>query len=666
MRLFTTLAALATAAVAAIALPSLAQPGPSLTPTQPRQELAESPPPPTTPPGQPQLTRQDVEAWMDGYVPYALQRGDVAGAVVVVVKDGQVLMEKGYGYSDLKTRTPVDPQKTLFRPGSVSKLFTWTAVMQQVERGKINLDADINTYLPKDFQIPPRNGKPITMRHIMTHTPGFEEQIKNLLAADPKVSLEAHLKNWVPKRIFDPGTTPAYSNYATALAGYVVERVSGQNFNDYLDANIFRPLGMNSSSFRQPLPANLAANMSKGYETASGGEAKPYENVSLYPAGSLASTGDDMGKFMIAHLNGGAGLLKPETARLMHTTGYTVIPGVHRMLLGFYEQDHNGHRALGHGGDTQWFHSNLHLMPDDRVGVFISMNSAGRDGASGTIRSYLWEGFVDRYFPDARPAVPSIDAKTAKEHAQLIAGNYVSSRRADSSFLSFLELLGQPKVIANPDGTISIAMLTGASGQPKKWREVAPFVWEEVGGTARIAAEVKDGKVVRFTGDEVSPFMMFTKAGFAHDTSWMLPALIAALVILLLTALLWPITALVRRRYRGEFPLSGNEARAYRLVRIGSLLTVLVFAGWAGLVVAMFSEFSMLTAKTDPYIWILQILGVIVFFGTFLIAAWNAWLVWKGRRSWFAKLWSTLLVLASLMVLFVALNYHLIGFGVNY
>src|SRR5688572_29458954 len=157
MRLIATIAALAAAAAAAIALPSLAQPGPSLAPPAPREEAADSPPLPETPTSQPELTGQDVEAWLDGYMPYALQRGDIAGAVVVVVKDGQVLLEKGYGYADLKTRTPVDPQKTLFRPGSVSKLFTWTAVMQQVERGKINLDADINTYLPKDLQIPPRN-----------------------------------------------------------------------------------------------------------------------------------------------------------------------------------------------------------------------------------------------------------------------------------------------------------------------------------------------------------------------------------------------------------------------------------------------------------------------------------------------------------------------------
>ncbi len=216
------------------------------------------------------LTATDAEAWLDGYMPYALKRGGVAGAVVVVVKDGQVLVEKGYGVSDTKTGAPVDPKKTLFRPGSVSKLFTWTAVMQQVEAGKIDLDADVNKYL--DFKIPPRDGKPVTMRNIMTHTTGFEETSKGLIVLEPKnlPTLEHELKKWVPTRVFAPGTTPAYSNYGAALAGYIVQRVSGEDFDAYVENHIFKPLGMANATFRQPLPASLAPQMSKGYNSADG------------------------------------------------------------------------------------------------------------------------------------------------------------------------------------------------------------------------------------------------------------------------------------------------------------------------------------------------------------------------------------------------------------
>jgi CubicO group peptidase (beta-lactamase class C family) len=665
MRLFPAIAALVGAAL--LAAPSIAQqPGPSLGPPTPKPSMGQDPaPPPAPPPGPARLTAPDVEAWLDGYMPYALERGDVAGAVVVVVKDGQLLFEKGYGYSDVKARKPVDPKVTLFRPGSVSKLFTWTAVMQQVERGKLNLDADVNQYL--DFKIPPRDGKPVTLRNIMTHTAGFEEQIKGLIAVDVPEPLGKHLKRWIPNRIYAPGTSPAYSNYATALAGYIVERASGMSFDDYVERNIFQPLGMQHSSFRQPLQPALLANASKGYQLASSGEAKPYEFVSLAPAGSLAMTGDDMSKFMIAHLSNGGPLLKPETTKYMHDTALTLVPGVNRMLLGFYEQNRNGHRAIGHGGDTQWFHSDLHLFPDDGIGIFISVNSASRDGSVGPIREHFADAFADRYLPPASPAAATkVDAKTAAEHARMIAGTYRSSRRADSSFLALLELAGQTKVNVNPDGTISASLLRGVNGAPKKFEEISPFIWQEVGGQARIGVVVENGKIVRFTGDELAPFMTFDRTTAAHDTGWIVPALVAAIVALLLTGLLWPVVALVRRKYRGEFALTGREATAYRWVRIASLATVAVFVAWGVTIFRMFSDFTLLSSKMDGVVTILHIVGIVVFIGAFLIALWNAWLVWKGRRSWFSKLWSVVLVLSMLMILYVARTYHLIGFGVNY
>src|SRR5882672_4656259 len=214
------------------------------------------------------LTADDVNAWLDGYMPYALETGDIAGAVVAVVKDGAILTERGYGYSDKEKKTPVDPKTTLFRPGSVSKLVTWTAVMQQVEQGKIDLDADVNKYL--DFKIPPLDGKPVTMRNIMQHTAGFEEAVKGIISEDPKSpSYDALLKAWVPTRVFPVGSTPAYSNYAASLAGYIVQRVSGESFDDYLDQHIFAPLDMKYSTFRQPLPKELEPLMSKGYPQAS-------------------------------------------------------------------------------------------------------------------------------------------------------------------------------------------------------------------------------------------------------------------------------------------------------------------------------------------------------------------------------------------------------------
>src|ERR1700689_5521102 len=237
-------------------------PAPATPASPPQQDGKAAPITPTEPTTARQLTKEDVDAWLDGYMPYALATGDIAGAVVAVVKDGQIVTERGFGYADVEKRTPVDPKLTLFRPGSVSKLFTWTAVMQQVEQGKIDLDADVNQYL--DFKIPARDGKPVTMRQLMQHVAGFEEQAKGIMSDDPKSpGFEPLLKQWVPERVFVPGTTPAYSNYGASLAGYIVQRASGGSFDDSLDKHIFAPLDMTHSTFRQPLPANLEPLMSQ-------------------------------------------------------------------------------------------------------------------------------------------------------------------------------------------------------------------------------------------------------------------------------------------------------------------------------------------------------------------------------------------------------------------
>src|SRR6204780_1715066 len=260
----------------------------------------------------PALTQSDADAWLDGFMPYTLESNDIAGAVVIIVKDGQVLTQRGFGYADVAARKRVDPAATMFRAGSISKLFTWTAVMQLVEQHKIDLDADVNQYL--DFKIPPYGSKPITLRNLMTHTPGFEEAFKGGIRFSGQVPpLDEVLKRMLPERVYAPGTTPAYSNYGAGIASYIVQRISGIPFEEYIERNIFAPLDMSHASFRQPLPAQLEPFMAQGYPKASEA-AKPYELISIPGAGSLAVSAPDMARFMISHLNQGAGLMKPETA----------------------------------------------------------------------------------------------------------------------------------------------------------------------------------------------------------------------------------------------------------------------------------------------------------------------------------------------------------------
>jgi CubicO group peptidase (beta-lactamase class C family) len=614
------------------------------------------------------LTREDVNAWASGYMNYALQRGDVAGGVFVVVKNGEILFEQGYGFADVTAQKPIDAKSTLFRPGSISKLFTWTAVMQLVEQGKLNLDTDINEYL--DFKVPARGGKPITLRNIMTHTSGFEEALQGLISSQTSdiLSLESAAKHWVPDQIFAPGSTPAYSNYATGLAGYIVARKSGMSFDDYIEKNIFAPLGMAHSSFRQPLPAPLLAEVSNGYKQASE-PPQPYEFINLAPAGSLASTGDDMSRFMIAHLQEGEyqghRILQAETAKAMHSTALPMIAPLNRMLLGFYESNYNGHRIISHGGDTQWFHSDLHLLMDEGVGYFVSLNSRGKEGAAGPIREALFREFLDRYFPG-----PTLDGKVSPQeaaaHARMMAGHYDSSRRPESSFFKILGLVGETTVGANEDGTLDVSSLHGLADEPVKLREVAPFVWREVNGKLLVAAKENQGSVTRFSSNDLSPFTVFERTPWSQNAAWLMPLLSLSAVVLLLSALGWPFGALARRRYRRPVTLPADILRRYRWSRAACAAVLILSIGWAVAVGSALSNLNLLSGKLDGLFHLLQLTSVVVFLGAPVLAVWYALALPGQGTRWNGLLWNALVVVGCLTFLWVAVVFHLIGFSAHY
>lgn len=649
--------------VALATLPLGAQ-GPAPRETAPEPVAA---PAPATAPSQAEtanLDAADMEAWLDGFLPYALARGEIAGAVVVVVRGDEVVLQKGYGYADVAAREPVTPEGTLFRPGSVSKLFTWTAVMQMVEEGKLDLDTDVNRYL--EFEIPPFEGKPITLRDIMTHTAGFEESIRYLITDDPEavMSLGELMPLALPERVFAPGTTPAYSNYATALAGHIVERASGMNFDDYVDSRIFDPLDMTRSTFRQPLPERLEPLMSEGYAVATG-EPKPFEIVVPGPAGSLSATGADMGKFMMAHLNEGGPLLNPETARMMHDFDAPGVGPLNSMALGFYESWVNGRRAVAHGGDTQWFHSYLWLFPEDAIGLYISMNSDGEEGASGAIRSALFHGFADRYLPGEENQA-RVDEETAREHAAMLAGNYVSSRGSFTNFMRLLGLLGSLEITVGPDGKIAFPALDGLTAGARDWVEIEPFVWQDTATGERLAAEVVDGRVVRVSLDPISPFMVLEPAPAAYNPAWLLPALVASLFLVLLAAVAWPVRALVRRRFGAKFALQERSLLAWRVSRSFAWLTLAAVAGWIWLIISFSSDLGSIGGPLDWLINLLRVLTPVATIGLLVASALHLWLTWQQKRPWTMRVAAFLLVLAAAVLVWVTFGYNLYGFGMVY
>src|SRR3569832_2248389 len=609
------------------------------------------------------LTESDEAALSDGLIPAAMDLSNVAGVVVVVVKDGHVLFQKGYGFADMDKRTPVDPATTLFRPGSGSKLFTWTAVMQLADAGKIDLDADINHYL--DFTIPAAFGKPITMRNLMTHTAGFDETYRSLLIGNPKglEPLRQVLTDDIPARSYPPGEVPAYSNYGATLAGYIVARVSGEKFEDYVQHHIFAPLGMAHATFVQPLPKARAGDMSKGYRLAAG-VAVPFEMINMGPAGGLSASGADMAKFMIAHLEGGGPILSAKAAARMHSVASDLFPGLSPMAHGFYRDDKNGHLVIEHGGDTGVFHSQLSLLLNDHVGLFYSTNTLGAGGGGARLRRAWFNAFINRYFP-APKAKPLPTLASAHDHGAMVAGDYVMSRRADASFTSYLTLFQPVSVKLNPDNTITLSVLMSPAQVPKKWREVKPFLWQEVNGDSYVETRLRDGKVEEIGMDDIGPIIVLQPASF-RLAPWNLYLLIATHTKFVLTLIFWPVKAVLRWRYDRRFALTGRAKLLYRLTRLTALADLVFLAGFPLIFQTLTVSLASHSASIDMVWRVFQVFGVIGIIGTIAVAL-NFWTALGDRgRPWWTKVTDGLLLVAALATVWFAFSQNLLSPGLIY
>jgi len=598
------------------------------------------------------LDRADLEAWLDGMVPYALKSGDLAGVVVVVVKDGTVLLQKGYGYANVAKKIRMDPEQSMVRIGSTSKLFTWTAVMQLVEQGRLDLDRDVNDYL--DFKIPREFGKPITLRDLMNHRAGFEEGLKDILRTDPQglPSTESYLKEHPRPMLFPPGEVPAYSNYGASLAGYIVQRVSGEPFERYIDLHILLPLAIAHTSFDQPLPERFANAAAKGYQTASG-PPSAYEQIVTRPAGSATTTGADMARFMIAHLSPGPGgdatILRPETVQHMHSPSEDALPGFATMAHGFFRETRNGRVVIGHGGDTVVFHAELDLLPSEQTGIFYSFNSRGREDAVYGARMALLDGFMDRYFP-------------ASADAQRIAGRYESSRRVEHGFLSTFYLLQQSVISANPDGTISAPGFLEPA--PVTFREIAPQVWRQLGDRRQLALQTIGG--VKTVVDSEDPTSVLQAVPFKRSAPLNLTVLLGSCLVLALTLLTWLLSPWLREP-RGIPERSATEFRRWRRRLRGAVaFDALYLTAWFVVLRPVLTlDLQFYRGDTDVIIRSLQVAGLLAI-AACALGIWSAWRLSRMNLPRARRIWAYLVAASLVGVVWIGYMGRLLRFRVNY
>ncbi|WP_201313854.1 serine hydrolase domain-containing protein [Dyella sp. EPa41] len=597
-----------------------------------------------------ELTAGDLQPWLDGQMAKAMSNGNIAGAVAVVVKDGNVVVSKGYGYADVAAKKPVDPASTMFRVASVSTLFTWTAVMQLVEQHKLELDADINRYL--DVRIPPRDGKPVTLRDLMTHTAGFEDVLRDRYATDTAslMSNEAWVKRWVPARIHPPGEVPAYSTYGAALAGYIVQRVSGMPFDTYVERHVFTPLDMQHASFRQPPPAGMQADAAPGYHGADA-TPQPPTGWTAAPADALSISGEDMARFMIAHLQfgraGEAQLLEQASVKEMHGYLRTAIPGLPGMALGFARMDRDGQAILGQGGDIPGFHSLVALFPEQHAGLFIAVE--GNPDARWLRRQA--DDFDARYFPPL-PQLKLPTLATAKAHAGQLAGRYTSSITSQSNVLSLRALFHEVRIDVAADGTLRIPQLG-----PESWREVKPYVWVDDASGHQLAALVRDGTMRMWSIDTLSPTQVFLPA-----TEWTPARVCTVLTVLLgilaLIALSWPVAALLRKRGIGPALPEGDE-RWYRLSRITPVLYLLFAGGWALMLPRLGAP------QLEMRLLLLQVMGLLAVLGTIPVAI-ETLRAWRTPGAWWRRIGGIVLLFACLGAIAFIVHFHLLGPSYNY
>jgi len=527
--------------------------------------------------------------FLDDLLGRQMEEYHIAGAAVSVVKDGKPFFAKGYGYADLENGIPVDPEQTGFRIGSVTKLFTWTAVMQLVEQGKLDLDADINTYL--DFHIPDTYPQPITLKHLLTHTPGFEDRFFEVLASDTNDLLPTRewLVSHMPARVRPPGIAAAYSNYGTSLAGYIVARVAGQPYDQYIQENILNPLGMVHSTAQSPIPPDLRPQASVGYTYVDGGfQAFPdyLGQPAFVPAAAMSASATDMARFMITHLQNGrysdanipeVRILKEATAQQMHSTLYTPDPRLSGTTYGFFDFSDNGQRTLGHSGESHPFNTLLLLLPDQNLGVFVSYNSEG--GGNLTNQHLGFErAFFDHYYP--APAVDPIQPPADfAERAARFAGSYRLTRSSYTTLEKITGLMGGTVEISNSgDGGLLFTTPWG------EWRfvEVEPLYFRQVDGQFALVFREDDRGRITHMFANVTPMFAFEKLNW-YETPGFNMALALGCVLMFLSMILVASIRFIRnRRLSSDANSAPRGARvAQRIILAISVLNLLFVVGTA-------------------------------------------------------------------------------------
>ncbi|MHA2315530.1 MAG: serine hydrolase domain-containing protein [Candidatus Hermodarchaeia archaeon] len=598
----------------------------------------------------------ELEAFMDGYIGAHLEAHHIAGATVSVVKDGDLFFAKGYGYANINEKKDVKADETLFRIGSISKLFVWTAIMQLVEQGKLDLNSNINRYL-SDFKIPDTYDEPVTLANLMTHTAGFEEYVIGLFARDKErlSPLGEILTRELPARVRLPGDVASYSNHGTGIAAYIVEQISGLAWDDYVEQNILAPLGMEHTTFRQPVPEPLSTAVSRGYSYG-GGEfhEEGFIYIPLAPVGAASATATDMANFMIAHLQlgqfGKTSILDSTTARQMQGTLFRHTPDVNPMSHGFIDMSMNGQWVIGHGGNTLMFHSIMALLPEHKVGLFVSYNS--KDG--GIAVGKVYESFMNRYYP-AGEVQTLTPAENAKSQLRRFEGSYRANRYAHRRLTKLGSAFGTVKVILTEEGTLK----TIAPGETTRWIETDPLTFREEDGLETLAfREDEKGRITHMFLGKL-PMIAFERILTMQQPALHLGFGVVAVILFLITVVFWPVAALIRRKCGVTLDPKMCVPFLARMVIWITCVLFVVFGIGLAIVLSNPTDIVYGVPLGLKVLLVLPILAAVLTLGALVYTA----IIWRsGKGRTWRRIYYTVITLMCIAVLWQLNHWNLLGF----
>ncbi len=548
-------------------------------------------------------SREELETFLDSKAKELMKRYHVPGLMISYVRGDKILLNKGYGVKDLTRNKKINPETDFMLVGSVAKVFVTTAVMQQVDRGKINLDEDVNTYL--DFKIKNAFKEKITTKMLMQHTAGFEEYYTGQVTRDKDkvLTLGESVRNYQPKVVYRPGDIYTYSNYGYNLLGYLVERVTGQDFARYVKENIFLPLEMSRSSFRNRLSSAMFEDdeFVKGYHYDSKKDSFSEDRETAYwiqyPAGGMITNTHDLGNFMIMYLNQGKFrgrvILKPESVKAVQEEVFTPHKDLLGQAVGFTINEINGHRTVEKSGDAMGWTGHVVLFPEYRQGFSYSYNTI----VSG-FNLDLQNAIADKFFPDISKKQDRYNMP--KDELKKFEGYYRLTRYNQSGVAKLMVLLSPQHNIlvkANDDGTISIgAMLLDDT---MKYEPISKDSFQRVGEDILEGPGIKEdlGDRIAFRLDDKSGrpeylFFTFEKLAMERMPWWQygiysIFAVLFYAVIAILVVLYWPIGKLIKFLRKG-----GDKTKISKEQETASWLGGIAAALITGFMVIMYTKFN--------------------------------------------------------------------------